>query len=97
MKKEPTGYPVLLGFPEYYSYPGKRDAGVGATVWCSHCRLWHHHGWQDGHRAAHCVDRPFDETGYFIRCLTRTKAKELKRDLEKYLAITAPRTRGGGG
>ena len=91
MKKEAAGYPVLIGFPVAHRTPGGRIDGWSATAWCPHCRVWHWHGWGEGHRVAHCTNRdgPFAESGYFIRSLTKTKARELIKQLQEYLAAEA--------
>ncbi len=38
----------------------------GLTFWCIHCREWHRHGREGGHRLAHCrnVASPYLATGY---------------------------------
>lgn len=42
-------------------------------VWCPYCCRWHLHSYDKlektraTHRAAHCSDGPFLETGYYIK------------------------------
>ena len=61
--------------------PGEQRRFATLAVWCPHCQMFHHHGWDPAdngrvqtHRGAHCHDRasPFQATGYFISTL-RTK------------------------
>lgn len=34
------------------------DDGIHAVCWCCFCLAWHWHGRGDGHRLAHCLDKP---------------------------------------
>lgn len=47
---------------------GYRSSDTQAKVWCPWCRVWHFHGWGNGHRSAHCACRlsPFRDTGYDV-------------------------------
>ena len=56
------------------------DTGHQFVVWCDHCRRWHCHSREDGHRVAHCADRqsPYDETGYSLRCIGAAPPAVLK-------------------
>jgi hypothetical protein len=49
------GMPFLLAWPD--------GAGLW-KVWCPHCRAYHHHGAEEGHRVAHCSSGPYETSGY---------------------------------
>jgi hypothetical protein len=68
--------PVLLGI--------RSKLGGQFHVWCPHCRKFHHHGYAEGHRAAHCFDdnSPFRETGYHIADGTRKLARMVQEAAE---------------
>lgn len=64
-------------------------------VWCDHCRIWHTHAAEPGHRVAHCFDRvdgwgklkppsPYVATGYVLRY-----AGEWSHDLDKRVRAEA--------
>ena len=62
-------FPILPAF----------DTGHQFVVWCDHCRRWHFHSREDGHRVAHCGDRsPYVETGYSLRCIGAAPPAVLK-------------------
>ena len=65
----PESFPILPAF----------DTGKHFVVWCDHCRRWHFHSREDGHRVAHCGDRsPYVETGYSLRCVGAAPPAVLK-------------------
>jgi hypothetical protein len=45
------------------------DDGCCYQVWCEHCRIWHRHSRENGHRVAHCYWplSPHQKTGYFTQ------------------------------
>lgn len=48
--------------------PAYTEPGGNLTVYCEHCRAWHRHGAEGGHRVAHChrPGSPYDRGGYFL-------------------------------
>lgn len=46
----------------------KNNKSVQLKVWCKHCKSYHYHGLDEGHRIAHCFNdnSPYRTTGYFI-------------------------------
>ena len=51
-------YPALKA---EWNTPGQWKA------WCPHCRRYHFHAPEPGHRVAHCApDGPFTESGYVL-------------------------------
>lgn len=63
-------YPTLSAF----------DTGHQFVVWCVHCRRWHFHSRENGHRVAHCHDRKsrYDKTGYSLHCIGSAPPAVLK-------------------
>jgi hypothetical protein len=45
------------------------DTGQHFKVWCRHCRRWHWHGREEGHRVAHCDNWT---RGYVLRLIQNT-------------------------
>lgn len=63
-------------------------------VWCDHCRRWHIHSPENGHRTAHCHQResPYDAVGYILRLAgpaTPAMLKDLKRKKQNGPLTTA--------
>ena len=57
------------------------------AAWCDYCRIYHHHGGNDGgniHRVAHCdrPDSPYHRTGYLLAD-AGLAPPEIERDLGK--------------
>ncbi len=58
----------------------ERDEKGNLSTWCSYCEQFHHHGVDEGHRVAHCVneDSPYIHTGYVLRKM-KLSGKEIVR------------------
>lgn len=70
-KKLMEDSPVLLAIV--------RDDKGNLSAWCPYCG-WHHHGTDEGHRVAHCIDpdSPFITTGYILQ-KAKLNGKEIIR------------------
>ncbi|WP_224771486.1 hypothetical protein [Metabacillus idriensis] len=62
-------YPVLQAF--------ERDKDGMLSAWCPFCARFHHHGKEEGHKVAHCIDgnSPFEKTGYILKKVTYKPSK----------------------
>ncbi|HDR7790935.1 hypothetical protein AB1I92_29225 [Bacillus mobilis] len=62
----------------------ERDEKGNLSTWCGVCECFHHHGADEGHRVAHCVneDSPFISTGYVLKKM-KLSGKEIIRMGEK--------------
>jgi hypothetical protein len=57
------GIPILQAF---------RLKGNAAVVWCQHCKRWHEHCAEIGHRVAHCGVHPEGyPKGYFVAAINK--------------------------
>ena len=79
IKKSEMDYPIMLGFP----------TETQVMVWCPHCKMWHYHGKENGHRVGHCANIPGREhllhRDYIVQAISKTGAKELIEILAKYV------------
>ncbi|MBX9955088.1 hypothetical protein H7T43_09175 [Peribacillus simplex] len=68
LKKEKP--PVLLAI--------ERDQEGNLSVWCHNCGRFHHHGKEQGHVSAHCINEksPFNSTGYVLKKI-KYRGKEI--------------------
>ncbi|WP_235856736.1 hypothetical protein [Niallia taxi] len=56
-----SNYPVLEAF--------ERNERGDLSVYCTFCKVFHHHSSDDGHKSAHCTndESPYLKTGYIIK------------------------------
>ena len=68
IKKEK--HPVLLAI--------ERDQEGNLSTWCPHCGRFHHHGKEQGHVGAHCINKnsPFMYSGYILKKV-KLRGKEI--------------------
>jgi hypothetical protein len=69
----------------------------GLKFWCPYCKTWHLHGRGNGHRAAHCCDKPsegkrrfdspFYEHGYIIKMMSKVELKQIRKEIDAYLCF----------
>lgn len=64
------------------------DFAGGMMFWCPHCKEWHKHGKNAGHRGAHCVSEgsPYAKEGYIIEMMTQAELDDVQDGIELYRA-----------
>jgi hypothetical protein len=61
--------------------------------WCAFCERWHHHGYGNGHRAAHCCSNVsfLKPRGYVIKMMSQHELRSIKRAIDAYLKFASGR------
>ena len=73
---------IDLDAPVLSAYEARFKGVTRWLVWCKHCREWHSHGPEPGHREAHCSDRgsPYWKAGYNLAFAGKWRDRPRTRD-----------------